>query len=128
MAVSRDARIERYLYAFDWDIEAIWALDLPVEDRLIDDLAWMLELPVWAGPNGPYSLSPMEVLKGPKVHAAEYVRMARADTSHPIDIAFHLDRWVVLDGVHRLLKLYRDGAQLVRVRVVPPEALIPKRS
>jgi hypothetical protein len=120
----RHALIERYLYAFDWDVEAIWNLPLAVEERSIDDLAWMLELPVWPGPKGSYTLTPLEVLAEPKVYATEFVRMARVDTSHPIDITYHVDRWVVLDGVHRLLKLYRDGARTVRVRNVPAESLI----
>jgi hypothetical protein len=97
---------------------------LPVGERSIDDLAWMLDVPVWPSREGPYTLTPRAVLDGPKAHAAEYVRMARADTAHPIDITFHLDRWVILDGVHRLLKQYRDGVRTVRVREVPPEALI----
>jgi hypothetical protein len=123
--MPRHDLIERYLYSFDWDIEAIWKLPLAVEERSIDDLVWMLSLPVWPGPRGPYSLSPLEVLAEPKVHAAEFVRMARVDLSHPIDITFHVDRWVILDGVHRLLKQYRDGVRTVRVRNVPEAMLTP---
>ncbi|MEI9995218.1 MAG: hypothetical protein WDM91_11535 [Rhizomicrobium sp.] len=126
MTSGRSKLIERYLYAFDWDVEAIWGLSLGVEERPIADLAWMLELPIWPGPQGPYSLTPLEVLAAPKVHSAEFVRLARSDTSYPIDIAWHEDRWVVLDGVHRLAKLHRDGAQTVRVRVVPQTMLIKR--
>lgn len=122
--MTRPELIERYLYAFDWDIAAIWALTLPVTERDIGDFAWMLALPLWPGADGPHSLTPLQVLAEPKVHSAEFVRMARADTAYPLDITFHQDRWVILDGVHRLLKLHRDGARTVRVRVVPREALI----
>jgi hypothetical protein len=52
--------------------------------------------------------------------------MARADISHPIDITFHDGRWVVLDGLHRLSKLHRDGAKTVRVRVVPKKHLLKR--
>jgi hypothetical protein len=121
--MPRDEIIERYLYAFDWDIEAIWALDLPVEEKPIADLAWMLKTPVWFGPDGPYTLSPNDVIADTQTHAREYVRAMRADTSYPIDIAWHADRWVILDGVHRLLRLSREGAEMVRVRVVPKKHL-----
>jgi hypothetical protein len=121
--MPRDKIIERYLYAFDWDIEAIWALDLPVEEKPIADLAWMLETPVWFGPDGPYTLSPNAVAADTQTHAREYVRAMRADTKYPIDIAWHADRWVILDGVHRLLRLSREGATTVRVRVVPKKHL-----
>jgi hypothetical protein len=104
-------------------VEAIWRLALPVEERAISELAWMLDLPVWPGPEGPYTLTPHAVLVAPERHAAEFARTLAADTVFPIDITWHRERWVVLDGVHRLLKLERDGAQTVRVRVVPRDAL-----
>ncbi len=84
----------------------------------------MLALPVWPGRKGPYTLTPLEVLADPKLHAAEFVRLARAETDYPIDITFHNGRWVVLDGLHRLAKLHREGAKTVRVRVVPQDALL----
>jgi hypothetical protein len=117
------ALIERYLYAFDWDVEAIWALSLPIEERDVSELEWILAAPVWPGPAGPYTVTPMEVVMQPTLHASEFDRMLAADVAYPIDITFHLDRWVILDGVHRLLQLHRNGARTARVRIVPPEFL-----
>jgi hypothetical protein len=120
---ARHELIERYLYAFDWDVESLWRLPLAVEERPIADFVWMLDAPVGPGPDGPYTLTPRDVLKDRDVHTAEFARTMKADTAFPIDIAFHRDRWVILDGVHRLLKLYAEKAATVRVRVVPPEHL-----
>lgn len=123
MGAPRHKLVERYLYAFDWDVEAIWKLTLPVESRGMSDLDWILVVPVWGGENGPYTVAPMDVLAAPDQHAEEFARMMAADTSFPIDITYHLDRWVILDGVHRLLKLRRDDARTVRVRAVPGNSL-----
>ena len=123
MSAPRHDLIERYLYAFDWDVETIWTLELPVQERDLTALEWILTAPVWSGADGPYTVTPLEVLTAPDRHPGEFARMMAADTSYPIDITYHLDRWVILDGVHRLLKLHRAGAHTAQVRVVPETCL-----
>ena len=49
--------------------------------------------------------------------------MAAADTSYPIDIYFNKNRWLILDGIHRLVKLYKQGTEQVSVRIVTPQHL-----
>jgi len=47
-----------------------------------------------------------------------------ADLAHPLDLLFRNDRWVILDGVHRLLKADVLGLSQVRVRPVSA-AMLP---
>jgi hypothetical protein len=47
-----------------------------------------------------------------------------ADLGFPLDLLFRNDRWVILDGVHRLLKADLLGLSQVRVRRLPP-AMLP---
>ncbi len=48
-----------------------------------------------------------------------------ADLTYPIDIMENKGRWLILDGLHRLMKAYSLGMKKVVVRKVPRE-LIPQ--
>jgi len=113
--------IEDYWYSIEWDVETLWALDLPVEPMPVADLLWHLDVPVW----GDYQISPREVLADPAAHAAEYHRMLRADLAYPLEVARIKDRWMILDGIHRLLKAHSLGLTGIDVRKVPAEYLAP---
>lgn len=56
--------IEQYRYALDWDVEALWAPDLPVTGP-IARLEWHLDVPVWPVGEQGYQLTPRQVLKSP---------------------------------------------------------------
>ena len=43
----------------------------------------------------------------------------QADLSHPIDIMKNKGRWLILDGLHRLVKLKIQGKEKIRVRKIP---------
>jgi hypothetical protein len=47
--------------------------------------------------------------------------MLRADLSYPIDIMENKGRWLILDGLHRLVKAYKNGQKTVKVRKIPRE-------
>jgi hypothetical protein len=47
-----------------------------------------------------------------------------ADIGCPLDLLFRNGRWVILDGVHRLLKADQFGLDNVRVRRLPA-AMLP---
>jgi hypothetical protein len=57
--------IAEYWYAVDWDVEALWALDLPARPFPIDRLLWHLDVPVWALDRQKYALTPRQVLRSP---------------------------------------------------------------
>jgi hypothetical protein len=46
-----------------------------------------------------------------------------ADTKYPIDIYFNKNKWLVLDGLHRLVKLYEAGSKEVNVRIITDDKL-----
>ncbi|QQG50036.1 MAG: hypothetical protein HZB70_00405 [Candidatus Berkelbacteria bacterium] len=113
-------------FDFDWDEKKVWALDLPVEEMDIDELVWHFDVPfLWTKPDGYYNLKPDEVLKNPKKYQGEYDRTQKADLSHPIDIMHWRGRWLILDGLHRLMKASSQGKAKIEVRKVP-QSEIPK--
>ncbi len=115
--------IESYWYAFDWDVEAIWALDLPVSQMPIARLEWHLDVPLWPFEGRPYTLTPRDVIKAPYRYADEYRRAHRASLVFPIDITWFKGRWLILDGIHRLLKAHELRLDSVSVRKVPRRLL-----
>lgn len=111
-------------FDFNWDEKKVWALDLPVEEMAINDLVWHFDIPfLWTKPDGYYDLKPNEVLANPSQHTEEYERTLKADLSHPIDIMQWRGRWLILDGLHRLMKASIQGQEKVNVRKVPQSAI-----
>ena len=109
---------------FSWDAEDVWKLDVPVETILASDLTWHFDIPYWSKPRGFYDLTVPDVLDDPVTYHEEHARIKNADTAYPIDIMWQNDRWVILDGLHRLVKLVGEGESEVRVRKVP-RSMIP---
>ena len=85
-------------------------LDLP-------GLTWLLDLPLFPAPDGtPFRIRPLDVVDGPHLALAEH-----ADLTVPLDVAWVGNRFVVLDGLHRLLKAARLGRRTLPARVVASE-------
>ncbi len=108
-----------WLAKFEWSLDGLWALRLPERDLPISRLRWVLDRPWWRGEDGvPFRIRPSDREIG--MHEE---RMAQADLSWPLHVMRRRGQWVVLDGVHRLLKASRLGHPATRVRVVSAAAL-----
>ncbi len=111
--------IQQYWYAFDWNVEALWALDLPSEPFPVDRLLWHLDVPLWPLDDEKYALTPRQVLRAPFRYSKEYRRVRDASLVFPIEITWFRGRWLILDGVHRLTRAHEDGLDEIYVRKVP---------
>ena len=113
-------------FDFSWDEKKVWALNVPATEMDITKLIWHFDIPfLWEG-GGIYNLTPREVMEHPQLHQEEYARMLAADLRHPIDIMENKGRWLILDGLRRLMKIYRDiHPEMIRVRIIP-RGMIPK--
>jgi hypothetical protein len=89
---------------FTWTDAALWRLDLPVAEVPLATFAWLLDLPIWRWAGRRFQLSLNDVLRNPERYRAHVEKAERADTAYPIHVTWHNDRWVILDGYHRLLK------------------------
>jgi len=111
--------IEEYWYAFDWNVEALWALDLPSMPFPIERLLWHLDVPLWPLDDSKYVLTPRQVLRSPYRYSKEYRRVRAASLAFPIEITRFRGRWLILDGVHRLTRAHEDGREDIYVRKIP---------
>jgi hypothetical protein len=110
-------------FDFLWSEEKVWQLDVSVEEMKIDDLSWHFEIPFWNSPNGYYDLKPIDVINHPETYPEEYQRTMKADLSYPLDIMFWKTRWLLLDGLHRLVKAAIKEIETVNVRKVSKEQI-----
>ena len=107
-----------------WDEKKIWGIELPVITMDINELLWLIDVPFWESDDREeFALTPRVVMEGHPHSTKEWARMTRVDLSFPLDVLCYNGRWIVLDGVHRLMKAYMAGAETVTVRVFPPERL-----
>lgn len=114
--------IKKYGYDFPEDPKKVWKLECEVEDLDITELIWHFKLPFWRYANKPFSLTPLEVMNDKERYYIEYERIQNADTSYPIDLIDDRERTgklLILDGLHRLVKLYLQGELKVKVRIFP---------
>lgn len=113
-----------WYFQFDWCPERLWALDVPTETRDISELRWHFDIPLWATVRGKhFDLCPREVLQNPGRYPRHDDTIEQCDISFPIDMMFTVDRFAIIDGIHRLAKYERLGLTEVKVRIVPREMI-----
>jgi hypothetical protein len=66
-----------------------------------------------------YCLTPNQVIKNSEKFREEYDRTMKAEMTYPIDIMENKGRWLILDGLHRLVKAKIIGHDKVNVRKIP---------
>jgi hypothetical protein len=111
--------IKQVGFDFNWDNKKVWALNLPVKEMSISKLSWHFDIPFWWHDGGYYNLKPSDVINNPEKYKQEYERTMSSDLSYPLDIMYWKKRWLLLDGLHRLVKAYILGENTIKVRKVP---------
>ena len=106
-------------FNFWWDVRKVWKLDYPVEDMDISELEWHFEIPFWNTEKGYYDLRPIDVMDSPSTHEEEFNRTMRTDLAYPVDIMMNKGRWLILDGLHRLVKARIQDIRKIKVRRIP---------
>ena len=110
-------------FDFHWSEEKVWKLDAPVSDMEIGELLWHFDIPFLDDGYKCYALTPRAVMEYPERYQKEYARMQRADRKWPLDIMENKGRWLLLDGLHRLMQAYILGEQKIKVRIIPRERI-----
>ena len=109
------------------DTVKLRGLPLPIVEVEMKKLIWHFDMPVWEKDGtDDWNLKPWEVIRKEKGSAEHQKKVAEADTSHPIIITNYNSRYVVLDGVHRLVKVYMNGEKKIKAKIIPTEYLSRK--
>ncbi|MEE9339762.1 MAG: hypothetical protein V3U87_16950, partial [Methylococcaceae bacterium] len=85
-----------------------------------------LALPLWSSASNSgilFDVSPIEVIKRPNRFPHQYKRILQADTRFPIELIEYKNKNWVLDGVHRLVKMYLKDNKNINVRIHPSDVI-----
>lgn len=102
---------------FRWDNRKLWQLEAPRHELTLAELAWHFEVPFFDKADW-YDLAPQVVLTRLAEHPLHHRRILNASSAYPIDIVENHGRWLILDGLHRLMKAELEGRQQVSVRII----------
>lgn len=102
-------------------------LELPVVEIEMDKLIWHFDMPVWEKDGtDDWNLTPWEVIKKQPGSAGHLKRVEDADANYPVVVTNYKGRYVVLDGVHRLVRVYMRGDKKIKAKIIPTEYLSRK--
>lgn len=108
----------------NWDEEKMWALNLPIVEIDINELLWHFDVPWWTNDvNERWTITPWDVLHETADSKNQQSVVDQVDLAYPIDILKNKGRWLILDGIHRLVKSYKQDFKKVKVHIIPRERL-----
>ena len=110
---------------FDIYVDTSKLRDLPlsIQQMNINDLIWCFDFPVWEKDGtDDWNLTPWEVIKSDVGTVEHRKKVDEVDMQYPIVIIPNKDKWVVLDGIHRLVKAYELGNKTIKVKKLSKES------
>jgi len=107
---------------FKTDEPKLWAVDIPVEEILISEIDYNLDIPYLEQEGTEdWNLTPRMLIDNFDKEFFHAKKVNDADLNYPIEIYWHKSKWIILDGVHRFTKAVYLGNKTIKVRKVSPE-------
>jgi len=122
------AGLAAHVLPFHWDVREVWKLEAVTSCQPRVEYDYLLDLSLWSSvPNMGmlFNISPREVIRNPGKSAHQTERIQKTDIGYPLDFIVMDGRHWILDGVHRLAKIYQLGLQFINVRY-HAESIIPR--
>ncbi len=102
-----------------FDESKLRELSIPTTQMKLDELEWLLDLPVWEKDDtDDWNLTPREVIENKSGTSNHRKVVDDADLSYPAVVTLRKGKWIVLDGFHRLTKAYILGRKTLDVKVL----------
>mgnify|MGYP000205164530 CR=1 FL=1 len=114
---------------FKTDEPKLWAVDIPVEEILISEIEYNLDIPyLEQEKTNDWNLTPRMLIENFDKEFFHAKKVNETDLKYPIEIYYHKGKWIILDGVHRFTKAIRLGHKTIKARRVSEKiAQITKR-
>ena len=87
----------------------------PIEEIYIRSLVEYIDLPIWRN----NTLRPIDVILNPEWYPEEYKYIMDANINIPIDIIIKNNKYIIVDGLDRLVKNWVMVKHKVKVRKFP---------
>lgn len=105
-------------YEIYCDTKKLRELDVPVVDFEIEKLLWNFDLPLWEKEGtDDWNLTPREVINNTEGSRIHRERVGEADLQFPILLTEKNGKWLVIDGVHRLVKAFEANHKTIKVKI-----------
>lgn len=112
--------LKDHILPFNWYSEVVWALETPVLMAPRVEYDYLLYLPLWssvAEKGMLFDTKPIDVINDPNISVYQTARLKKADITYPLDFLIHKGSNWILDGIHRLAKLYILKEEMINVRL-----------
>ena len=108
---------------FKIDEPKLWAIkNIPIEEISIAQLNSNLDIEYLEKlGSDDWDLSPRMLIENFERETFHADKVRKADISYPIEIYFHKNTWIILDGVHRFTKMVQLGYETIQVRKISRE-------
>ena len=106
-------------YEIYCDTKKIGALGLPIIDFEINKLIWNFDLPFWEKDGtDDWNLTLWNVINKINGSTSHQKRVELADLQFPILLLNKKDKWLIVDGVHRLVKAFQAGHKIIKAKII----------
>ena len=117
--VLTDAGYEIYC-----DTVKLRELDTPIVDFEIEKLLWNFDLPLWEKDGtDDWNLTPREVINKIPESTTHQQRVVKSDLQFPILLTQKNGKYLVIDGVHRLVKAFEAGHKTIKAKIFTTEQI-----
>jgi len=107
---------------FKTDEPKLWAVDILVEEIAISKIEYNLDIPYLEQEGtDDWNLTPRMLIENFDKEFFHAKKVNEVDLNYPIEIYFHKEKWIILDGVHRFTKAVYLGHKTIQVRRVSKE-------
>lgn len=100
---------------FYWSKKKLWEGNFSEKDYLVAELDWILSYPIWYKDAYPV---PNNLIQNPNLDPDHWDRVLKADLAFPVHIIFWKQRWLILDGIHRLIKTKLEGRKMIKTKML----------
>lgn len=116
--ILEDAGFDIYV-----DTSKLRDLSLPIQQMNINDLIWCFGCPVWEKDGtDDWNLTPRDVIEKKPATTEHMKKIEEASLDYPIVVIFHKEKWVILDGIHRLVKAYLLEKPIIDAKVLTKDS------
>lgn len=99
-------------------------LNVPIFDFAIEKLVWNFDLPLWdKDGTDDWNLTPREVINKIPDSSTHRQRIVEADLQFPILLTEKNNKWLIIDGAHRLVKAFEAGQKTIKAKIFTTEQI-----
>lgn len=107
---------------FKIDEPKLWAMDISMEEIPISEIEYNMDIPYLEQEGtDDRNLTPRMLITNFDKEFFHANKVLEADLQYPIEIYFHKEKWIILDGVHRFTKAVHSGHTTIKVRRISNE-------